>query len=254
MNRSSQHPALILRVTPSGESHGSVDLVTPDDGLISARAYGIRSSRSTLRGKVIPFARGTVWLYRDQRRESVKITDFAVDQYGTALSENLTRFGHASLWAEVVWRTFASGGEEAVVYDTLLQGLSELETLPVKESNQIPVLSMILLWRYIAILGVQPDIEFCGSGERHFVPEEPRYYDSRESAVVGREWAGPGMVEITPGVVRLLRATEGRALGDLKKLTVTSETERSLRQFVLAVVQDAVHSPLRTLEVAGQWL
>ncbi len=254
MNRSSQHPALILRVTPSGESHGSVDLITPDAGLMQARAYGLRSSRSTLRGKVVPFARGTVWLYRDHRRESVKITDFAVEQYGTALSENLTRFGHASLWAEVVWRTFASGSDEPRVYELLIQGLAELETLPVKENNQIPVLSMILLWRYIEMLGVQPDIDFCASGERPFAAAEHRYFDPRESAVVGREWAVAGMVDITPGVVRLLRATSQRAFSDLKQLTVTMETERSLRQFVLAAVQEAVQSPLRTLEVAGQWL
>jgi recombinational DNA repair protein (RecF pathway) len=99
VNRSSQLSALVLRITPFGESHAMVDLLTPEEGLLPAVAYGIRSRRSSLRGKVVPFARGTAWLYRDPRQDRSKITDFDVDRYALDLSSDLTSFYHANLWA-----------------------------------------------------------------------------------------------------------------------------------------------------------
>ena len=49
VNRSSQQLAIVLRISPFGESHALVDLLTPEEGLLPAVAYGLRSRRSSLR-------------------------------------------------------------------------------------------------------------------------------------------------------------------------------------------------------------
>ncbi|MCG8479854.1 MAG: recombination protein O N-terminal domain-containing protein, partial [Spirochaetales bacterium] len=110
MNRSSQQSAIVLAIRSFGESHAMVDLLTMGEGLVPAVAYGLRSRRSSLRGKVVPFARGVAWLYRDPRQERSKITDFEVERYAVELQHDLSAYYHASLWAEVVWRTHAAGG------------------------------------------------------------------------------------------------------------------------------------------------
>ncbi len=231
-----------------------MDLLTEDAGLVRARVYGIRSTRSSLRGKVVPYARGTAWLYTDRRRDSIKITDFEVQRYAVSLSENLAFYGHASLWAEVVWKTFGSGGEEARAYHLVVEGLDLLDGVPRLEASAVSVVSMTLLWRYLGILGVQPDLQVCASSERLFAAEEARYFDRRESVMVGREWAAADMFEVTPGVVRLLGATAGLPLSGVAALAVTDATRLSLRRFILGAVQEAVDIPLNTLEVAAGWL
>ena len=253
MNRSSQQQAMVLRLSPFGEGHVMVDLLTPEEGVLPAMAYGLRSPRSSLRGKVVPFARGTVWLYRDPRRERAKITDFAVERYALTLQEDLTAFYHANLWAEVVWRTHASGDTGGEVYALLDQGL-DLLAHPVdrltREARSRQV-GLGLLWRYLAILGVQPDLDVCVASEQPFAPGESRYYHRADGGLVGEAWAGPLMPRVSSGGVAFLRAAQDRGLAIVTARQLEEETIAEVRSFVLAAVQDAADRPLNTVAVAG---
>ena len=257
MNRNSQHSAIILRIAPFGETHGSVELLTPDHGLVRAIAYGLRARRGTLRGKVVPFALGTLYLYTDPRRDDAKIVDFDVHRYAVALPQDLTAWYHAGLWAEVIWRTRASGDAGAEVYDLLLQGLDLLEAIadaavsPEQRRHQVQLVSSLVLWRYLAILGLRPSLEECGIGDTRFAAEESRFYDRREGVLVGSEWADSAMVHVPSGTARLLAAAEPMTLPQAAALPVTAATLAATKTFVIAAIQDAVEVPLNTLRVAS---
>lgn len=110
---------------------------------------------------------------------------------------------------------------------------------------------MILLWRYLEILGVQPDISsLTGS----LPPGEVLAFDPRDSALLLCEHPSSGSVEVVPGVIRLLRASESRSLEEVAGLPVTPATRESLRRFVLTALREAAQGVLNTLEVAGSWL
>jgi DNA repair protein RecO (recombination protein O) len=254
VNRSSQHSALVLRISPFGESHAMVDLLTPDEGILPAVAYGIRSRRSSLRGKVVAFARGMVWLYRDPRQERSKITDFDVERYALDLSDDLTSFYHANLWAELVWRTLASGDAGRAAYDLLLEGLDLLERPGPDRAALGRQVGLGVLWRYLAILGLQPELDWCVLSERPFRDGESRYYQPGDGGLVAREWAGPRTLLLSPGAVAFLRAATDRELPILTARILEAETLAQVRAVVLAAIQDAAESPLNTLSVAGGML
>lgn len=255
MNRSSQQSAIILRIAPMGESHAFVDILTREAGLFRAVAYGLRSRRGSLKGKIEPFARGEVYLYTDPRRELVKITDFDVRRYADVIRTDLAAYYHVNLWAEVLWRTHASGDVGPEVFELLegsLDGI-EIDPPPLKPDFLL-LLSILFLWRYLAILGVRPDLDTCAASERRFAAEEIRFYGRRDSTVVGAEWADPGMVEVPSGTARLLDAAEGMPLVRAARLRVTAPTLAATRAFVFAAVQDAVEVPLNTLRVGAGWV
>lgn len=254
MNRNSQHSAIILRLSPFGEIHALADILTPDRGVIRAMVYGLRSRRGSLRGRVVPFARGVLYLYTDPRREESKVVDFDVHRYAASMERNLRAYYHGTLWAEVVWRTHASGDEGEQVYSLISQGLDLLE----EEANtpdRTQLLSAILLWRYLAVLGLQPDLHRCSRSSRNLVAEETRFYNRREGNLVGREWAEGAegtMIPLPSGAARLLTASDRYPLARAAELPVTAETLAATRTFVLAAIQDAVEVPLNTLRtVAG---
>lgn len=257
MDRNSQHSAIILRIAPFGETHGSVELLTPERGLVRAIAYGLRARRGSLRGKVVPFAQGTLYLYTDPRRDDSKIVDFDVHRYASALPQDLTAWYHAVLWVEVIWRTRASGDTGAEVYELLLQGLDLLETavdapMTLEERrHQVQLISSLVLWRYLDILGLRPNLEECGVGDTRFAAEEVRFYDRREGVLVGSEWADSAMVHVPSGTARLLTAAEPMTLQRAARLPVTATTLAATRTFVVAAIQDAVEVPLNTLRVAS---
>lgn len=215
VNRSSQLSAIVIRISPFGEHHGMVDLLTDSAGLTPTVAYGLRSKRSSLRGKIVPFARGTAWLYRDPRQERGKITDFAVDRYALNIAGNLDAYYEASLWAEVVWRSHGSGEFGGEVFNLLATALELLDDHPEESS----LLGTVVLWRYLAVMGLQPD------------PAAARGIDG--------------------GGIRFLTESARRPLSEMRMIGLSDESRGRLRRFVVAAIQDAVEAPLNTLKVSA---
>lgn len=215
VNRSSQQSAIVIRITPFGEHHAMVDLLTYDSGLVPAVAYGLRGRRSSLRGSVVPFAQGTVWLYRDPRQERSKITDFSVDRYALNLTADLDAYYEASLWAEVVWRSHASGDFGSEVFQLIGDALTILDDDP----RRSDLFGSVVLWRYLGVMGLQPD----------------------PSQITG----------LDPGAMRFLNESSRRPLGETRALNLTDQGRTRLRRFVVAAIQEAIETPLNTLKVSG---
>ncbi|MDA3951615.1 MAG: DNA repair protein RecO [Spirochaeta sp.] len=217
MNRSSQQSAIVIRISPFGEHHAMVDLLTAEAGLLPAVAYGIRSRRSSLRGKVVPFARGTAWLYRDPRQDRSKITDFDVERYALNISADLDAYYEASLWAEVVWRSHASGEVGDEVFQLIATALTLLDDDP----SGAGVLGTIVLWRYLGVMGLQPD------------PREMPELDHVEAEF-------------------LLRASRpDLSLQEVRVAVPPPSAERRARRLVIAAIQDAISVPLNALKVSA---
>jgi DNA repair protein RecO len=257
VNRSSQLSAIVIRISPFGENHATVELLVPEQGLLPAVAYGLRGRRSSLRGKVVPFARGTAWLYTDPRQDRSKITDFDVDRYALNISSDLDAYYEASLWAEVVWRSHASGSEDDGVYRLVDDGLGILEEYP-RRSDDI---GMVVLWRYLDLMGLQPDLEYCARSERMFAAEEPRYYDDAEGVMISAEWSSSQMGHLDGDAAEFLTAVARRELSDdMPLLQILSDNPPSrlpvssrqrARRFVITAIQNALSVPLNTLKVKG---
>ncbi len=254
VNRSSQHSAIVLRLSPFGESHAMADLLTPEEGVVPAVAYGIRSRRSSLKGKVVPFAQGRVWLYRDPRQDRSKITDFEVERYALELQNNLTAFYHANLWAELIWRTHASGDAGAAAFALLAEGLDLIQHPGPDSEARARQIGLGVLWRYLAILGVQPELDYCVASERPFQPREARYYQPGDGGLVTAEWAGPATLQLPHQGVAFLRAADERGLSILTARILEPAVVARIRAVVLAAIQDAVESQLNTVHVAGSVL
>jgi DNA repair protein RecO (recombination protein O) len=263
VNRSSQLSAIILRIGAFGETHAFVDLLTPSDGLVPAVAYGLRSQRSALKGRIVPFARGTAWLYRDPRQDRSKITDFDVAHYALSLQHNLAAFYHASLWAEVVWRTHASGDAGEEVYPLIAGGLDVIEsaigsTGATRRAEDAAVRSIgfAVLWRYLDILGTRPDLDHCIASEEPIGPRDVRYYRRGDGGVVSSEWAGPAMIPVDGVAADILNALDLRTLAHLRDAAYANPEDalraiERVRPFVLSAVQDSVETPLNTIAVGG---
>ena len=252
VNRSSQHLALVLRTAPFGESNAFVDLLTPDEGVVPAVAYGVRSQRSSLRGKVVPYAQGTVWLYRDRRKRHRKIVDFDVVRYALTIPENVALFYHVSVWMELVSKTHPEGEEGTETFTLLTEGLELIERQPpaIAREAYIRQVGYAVVWRYLQAMGIQPDLLHCGIEERPFRRDESVYYDERENQLVGQEWSTPTMVPLPPSARAFLHAVTTYPLS-IAGARALSESERAaVRAFVYTVVRVSIDLPINALSVA----
>ena len=109
MYRSISTQAIVIRRERVGEIHKSLSLLTADLGLISATAYGAYKAQSRLRLGSEPFTWSAAHLYHNPVSKSYKVTELEINASFDGLQEDLARLAAASLWAEIVQKSFGAG-------------------------------------------------------------------------------------------------------------------------------------------------
>lgn len=154
MAKTSTTLATVISIKPSGENNSSVTLLTQNEGIVYATLYG--GPKSRLKSLVSPWNTGKMWLSQD--KGLFKISDFDVISYRLSFRENLQKSWTASLAAEIAMKTKCAGSAARCwpLINGFLDGLEFCS-----ESDQITAGLIRFLWRYLELMGVQPDAENC---------------------------------------------------------------------------------------------
>ena len=155
MSRNSTQEALVLAVREQGENNRSVTLLSPQEGILYATLYG--GAKSKMRSLVSPFNRGRIWLYKDEVRHSVKITDFDVQSYHLSFRESLFKSWAATLAAETVIKTKCAGSPAECW--RLTNGFLDGMELSSERESRLGLIRFI--WRYLALSGIKPRTDRC---------------------------------------------------------------------------------------------
>jgi DNA repair protein RecO (recombination protein O) len=213
-------------------------------GILSAVAHGALKTRSRLRSATETFCLSKVYLYFEPVKRSYKITDITPLSFFEGIREGLLRFYTASLWVEVVLKSFAAGERGAAVYDLLKEALRHLDRMA---DEGIEYLNLQYLWRYIGLAGYRPDMETCGHCGRA-VPRNEALFLSRsqvelycENCTQGRRWIVPA------GARRYLVSTERNSLDQALRATLDRRSLKALKEAMLEYLQGVLETPLSSL-------
>lgn len=250
MNRTSTTDAIILRNSRIGDIHKRVTMLTPDQGLLSAIAHGAYSRKGTLRGVTNPFCYGRCYLYTDPVKQSVKITDLSVHEFFPGLRESITRFYSASLWAELLLKTFGGGGQSEPLFTLLLSALRALDS-----AVDFSPVTIQFLWRYLETGGLQPELDACAACGRRFPPSDHRYYDSRCAGFACSQCTDPAICPaLSPGAAAYLAHSGGLEFSRALQIGLNAAASRNARRVLYRIVQDVAENPLNTLRIGGSLL
>lgn len=160
--RNVQKEALILTVKPQGESNRLVTFITKEDGICTSLLYG--GPKSKLRSLVSPWNYGQIYLYNDDSKNSSKITDFDVKKYHLTFHESLYKTLAANVATELTINTKCAGSSDEcfVLLNGFLDGLDLLGEEHAKTGL------IRFLWRYLALLGIQPPFFSCVKCQKAF--------------------------------------------------------------------------------------
>lgn len=248
MNRSRTTRAIVLRNSRIGEMHKGVVLLTPQEGLVRAIAYGAYAAKGKLRGTTNLFCAGTAYLYADPARDSTKVTDFDVEHFFSGIRENLVRFYTASLWSESILMTYGGGGESEGLFHLLLHGLELLDTLP---ADRAPALSIQFVWRFLEYGGAQPDLYHCARSGEPLAAGEPAWYSGADQGFCGPSFATDDMPMWQPGALAFMRHTALLALDESLRVVPPDGSLARIKRVVYALLQDHVESPLQSLKTGS---
>ena len=146
MSRNSSLQALVLSVRQYGEDNRIVKFLSKEKGIFDAVLYG--GPKSKLRAYVSPYHFGNLWIYTDETKHSIKITDFGVIKCHPEIRENLFKTWCASFCAELLIKTDATGEYEKIW--TLANGF--LDGISVSSEDECRIAFLRFVWRYIGIM------------------------------------------------------------------------------------------------------
>ena len=222
MNRSYSTNAIVLNLKPSGENNSTVTLLTPDKGIIYATLYG--GPKSKMKSLVAQWHSGKIWLYDNPEKKQTKISDIEVVNYHPSFGQNLFKMFAASLAAEIAIKTKCSGSPEQCF--KLVHGLFDGMELCDEEQSRLGLIRF--LWRYLALMGVQPEADTDGA----FTPEAVSYYNgSLSSQAVGYL---SSISKLEPSKVR--------------QLSVSKDTYCELKDFVFYLISSNIGTELNTIK------
>lgn len=167
--------AIILNVKNSGENNRTVCAFSPQHGIIYLTLYG--GPKSKLKSYVQAFNSGILYFYDDEQKNSKKISDFDVKNSHISFRNSLYKLCAANLASEIVIKTKCAGDSKSAFY--LLSGF--LDGLDLCDENECKLGTVRFLWRYIKLLGVNPDLHTCAICASPLLESKKNFYYEAEN-------------------------------------------------------------------------
>jgi DNA repair protein RecO (recombination protein O) len=152
-------PAVVLRVTPYGETSKIVRLLTRELGLQSAIAKGARRGKAGTGPRLDVFAEGIATLHTRGSRELNPVSAFELISSHSGLARELRLYAAASALVELALRC-ASEGPHPEIYDALSAGLGALEGAQPEDGDAT---ALAACWGLVVALGFEPSVDRCAS-------------------------------------------------------------------------------------------
>jgi len=243
MYRSISTQAIVIRRARVGEFHKSLSLLTADMGLITATAYGAYKAQSRLRLGSEPFTWCTAQLYHNPVRKSYKVTEMEISSSFEGLQGDLGRLACASLWAEVVQRSFGAGEMNADLFELFRDCLAVLEQA---DSTLRQTVTLQFMWRFLALSGYQPDVGSCESCGAPLGERGARYAAGAHGFRCAA--CAPSAGTVLPAeALRYLAATPAMGVREAALVPLDDRTRLALREALLGIVQAVLESSLASL-------
>jgi DNA repair protein RecO (recombination protein O) len=249
MYRSIITQAIVIRRERYGEFHKSLTLLTSDLGLIAATAYGAYKMQSRLRLGSEPFTWSLIHLYHNPVKKSYKVTDMEVQSDYRGLQSDLSRFASASMWAEIIQRSFGAGETSGGLFGLFRDCLTLLER---GNEHDAPYVTIQFLWRFLSLSGYQPDIETCERCGERLEEGRAAYYAASSNAILCPACGGAFGDPIPAGALRYLGVSQHLPLKQAVEVRMEPEGLRALRETLPLMMQSVLESELTSLRWVGE--
>lgn len=246
MTRDSAFDAVILQVQ-SYKENSRVTALSCKKGVFSCILYG--GAKSKYKSLVAPFNAGKMWLYTPsatpEKQDFAKITDFKVSNFHPSFATSLYKSFAALLASEIIIKTRCSGENEKTWY--FFTGF--LDGLDLATQSECKLGLLRFLWRYIAILGLQPDCLFCSKCQS---PLKDAYFLQITQGFLCQECCvSPSSAFYVPdAVLKYLYCVNVASPKVSRQQELKTKDYDFLKNLLFCMIEQGCNTKLKTLEAA----
>lgn len=245
MGKSIVTAGTVISIKPLGENNSSVCFLTRDNGIVYATMYGGRKSK--LKSLVSPWNTGIIYFSSTNNTNQLKINDFDVKSYHLSFRESLVKSWAANLAAEIAIKTKCAASNEQCW--TLISGF--LDGLDYCKTNEQCSLGLIrFLWRYLNLLGIQPDAGCCCKCDTSSVYfNKGVYYSVSDNGFICTECSSQKQpFYLNHEAVKYLACLSACTPQEARAIPLSKEAAGQIKDLVFFLIENACGSRLKSLE------
>ncbi len=198
MNEKLETPGLVIREKPLKENNSLLTILTADQGVLTATAYGARKSGATLAAGTKLFNYSQFTLIDSRGRWKVDAARSIESFFG--LSQSIEALTAASYFAEVLYDVCVTGQSDPGILRLALNSLFRL----MQGKKPIALVKAVFELRLLAEAGFAPELDGCAEcGE-----EQTAYFSVPDAclycASCGEKLSDP-LLPVSPGAAAAMR-------------------------------------------------
>jgi DNA repair protein RecO (recombination protein O) len=246
MFRSLTVEGFILSTERMGEIHKQVLIFTGDRGIMSAIAHGAMKTTGKLKSHTELFLHCRFFLYHEPIKDSYKITDAECISSFPHLRLSLVRFYAASLFAEIVMKSFAGGEANKALFELYSETFTLLDAI---DEGKVHYLVIQFILRFLHLTGFQMETDGCAACGRVVGEKEGLFFLRRGRGFVCAACRKEAGIEFSPGARAYLKKTLPLAPAGACKIELAANTLIALKTLVYLLVQESIEKELNSLAV-----
>jgi DNA repair protein RecO (recombination protein O) len=231
-----------LKTMPLGEADRILTVLTREYGLLRVVAPGARKPKAKLGGRSALFVVNQLFLSKgrslDKIAQAETLTSFS------KLSQDLGKLTTSQYWAEIVLHQFPQPEPQPLLFDTLIQRLSELEQC----GSGLPVLIHLVygIVQLLTLNGTAPQVDLCCLTDDPITADHLTLQSVLFSAVAGGFILKPGARRDNENSSSSLRAQEDSQIWSSNGSSKRAAKPMSLSSPVASLLQTIVRSQRAT--------
>lgn len=258
MQRSFCSNVIILNLHETGENNSTVTILSEEKGIIYATLYG--GPKSKLKSLVNQFNSGKIWLYDNPEKKQTKINDFEVTNYHPSFSQNLFKMYAACVACELAIKTHCAGSSN--LFYSLLSGFFDGMELCNEEQSRLGFIRF--LWRFINLLGMQPNTFYCSECNKNFLTSkfenDSQYYyniidnnficdECNKNINTNSETNKSSYFAVKNSVINYLNGIIKLNALEARKLQINKEDFNQLKEYVYFILEKSIDIKLNTFDI-----
>ncbi|MBN2735596.1 MAG: DNA repair protein RecO [Spirochaetales bacterium] len=253
-SRNQIHQVIVLKSQAFGEIHRSLTLYSAEEGIIYATAHGTQKIKSKLRPFTEAFGRYKAYLYLNPVKNQYKLNDGEGLKAFHSGHESIEKFYTASLFCEMILKSFGGGTEHSQLYELIDQSLEILENMT--ENKRIYLL-LQYLYRFLKINGFSLDLANCDSCSRKIAPEETLFYHHSQDGLFCSQCQSrfpADQLPLPPGARKYLDTTPALSLISALEISLEKNTALNLKMLLFSCIQGLLEGPLNSLKQSKEFI
>ena len=236
----------ILSTARIGEIHKQVLIFTGDRGIMSAIAHGALKTTGKLKSHTELFLHCRFFLYHEPVKDSYKITDAECISSFPELRRSVVRYYAASLFAEIVLKSFAGGEANKALFELYSAVFTLLDVIA---EEKVHYLVIQFLFRFLGLIGFQMEMDLCAACGRPVGEKESLSFLRRGRGFVCATCRKEAGIDFSPGARVYLKRTLPLSLEGACKITLAENTFLAIKTLVYLLVQESIEKELNSLAV-----